>query len=199
MGHFQHKADPKEARARAVTTDLSHYSPLLQAHAAVPDSTSDTNLHALKQQAPEQRLAFLGESWVLVGPPPQGPAAGWSFLTETAYLHVREDGRRFAYDDSYEVWLLRKKSAMSPHTLLIGRASSNDIVIDSPAVSKLHASVSIATSQLVDEGSHNGTSYNGGKLDAGQGCALEDGGVLQLGPHDFYTMSSASLRKLLTT
>lgn len=66
----------------------------------------------------------------------------------------------------------------------LGRARNNDLVINAPSVSKLHAHFMIeddASVRLTDAGSHNGTTVNGKRLAADKPQVLADGDQLVFG------------------
>jgi len=153
----------------------------------------------LKRKTADELQALLGESWVLFGPPSaEAVDEGWSYHTESAYVYTHgTSGRVLAYDDTYEVRLLRKRSAIAPNAIMIGRSPSNDIVIDNSSVSKLHAIIEVANSAVSDAGSRNGTSYNDAPINAGERAFLEDGGLLAIGPLPFYTMSAGEFAALV--
>ncbi|HLF27216.1 MAG TPA: FHA domain-containing protein [Anaerolineae bacterium] len=68
--------------------------------------------------------------------------------------------------------------------LTIGRDPSNDLHLDSPVVSRMHAHVERADAGhvLTDLGSTNGTYVNGRRLDPNAGVTLQPGDVVQIGP-----------------
>jgi hypothetical protein len=88
-----------------------------------------------------------------------------------------------------------KKSDDEDGPILIGRAPSNDIVLDYPRVSKHHATI---TSQegsgfvITDAGSTNGTIVNERQLEKGETVDLANGDRIELGGDfvaTFYTPS----------
>jgi len=72
--------------------------------------------------------------------------------------------------------------ALSAALLTIGRAPTNEVAIDSPKVSRLHAVVERfpAGWSIRDLGSTNGTAVNGKAL--GQSRILRDGDRIEIGP-----------------
>src|SRR6266700_1984409 len=68
----------------------------------------------------------------------------------------------------------------------IGRATDNDVVIDSQHISRYHAQLRwVASSWLVyDLGSTNGTWVDERRLAANEACAVEAGSRLRLGDHE---------------
>ena len=76
------------------------------------------------------------------------------------------------------VYVVDKKS------LSIGRICENDIFLDDPTISSLHASiVSMGDTNcvLIDEGSANGTKVNGRRLNRYQPYRLKEGEKIQVG------------------
>lgn len=80
-------------------------------------------------------------------------------------------------------WLITNSSTipLQPGETVIGRSAEADIVIESPKVSRLHARIVVEADQVVieDLGSTNGTSVNGGRLDAPR--ALLHGDEIRIG------------------
>jgi pSer/pThr/pTyr-binding forkhead associated (FHA) protein len=64
----------------------------------------------------------------------------------------------------------------------VGRTPNNDISIESPAISKLHAVFAIDAARgacaLTDEGATNGTFVNGKRLQQGAATPLRDGDMV---------------------
>jgi hypothetical protein len=81
-------------------------------------------------------------------------------------------------------WL--KKTGRNPFSTMItiGRARNNDIVIETPTVSKLHAYVTTRPEGyfIHDQGSTNGTTVDGRKLGKNDSAALVDGARIELAP-----------------
>lgn len=98
----------------------------------------------------------------LVGTPLEGEgAAGWSF--HTVALKGRFSRAAPGIDLRHAVvFPMRKAGPRFAETLLIGRAASNDVCIDSVGVSKLHARVQVegADLHLRDADSKNGVEVN---------------------------------------
>ena len=67
-------------------------------------------------------------------------------------------------------------------TISIGRAPNNDIIIDNPAVSQLHANISFVNGQFIieDQKSLNGTFVNGKNITK---YVLKDGDSIKIGKH----------------
>jgi pSer/pThr/pTyr-binding forkhead associated (FHA) protein len=88
-------------------------------------------------------------------------------------------------DDGTVVFFLTKTDRNPFSTMItIGRAKNNDIVLEIPTVSKLHAYVVArgGTNLIFDQGSRNGVTVDGRRLGASEGVALKDGAVIQLAP-----------------
>ena len=69
-------------------------------------------------------------------------------------------------------------------TVTIGRTPSNDIVLDSPSVSKFHAYFRVGANgscTLHDPGSKNGTKVNGVRLEKGQPVTVSGGETIVFG------------------
>ena len=70
-----------------------------------------------------------------------------------------------------------------PGTILVGRASSSDVLVDHPSISKLHARIRRApdgTYTLQDAGSRNGTAIAGKPVGSAE-VALPPGATVRLG------------------
>ncbi len=68
--------------------------------------------------------------------------------------------------------------------LSVGRGSENDLTIDDPSVSKIHASLVVnaeARLAVADTGSTNGTFVNGSRIAYGKAIPVEDDAVLKFG------------------
>jgi hypothetical protein len=88
-------------------------------------------------------------------------------------------------DDGTLVFFLTKSDRNPFSTMItIGRAKNNDIILEIPTVSKLHAYVIArgATNLIFDQGSRNGVTVDGRRLGASEGLPLVDGATIQLAP-----------------
>lgn len=130
--------------------------------------------------------ALLGPAQ-LIGTPPEGAESGdWSFQTRAmshgiASVRVGIDLWRAV------IFPVRKTTRTFPHTILIGRAGSSDVLIDHPSISKLHARIRRAPDgsyALQDAGSRNGTELAGKRLGSGE-VSLAPGASLRLGDWSF--------------
>ncbi|MCO6509310.1 MAG: FHA domain-containing protein [Aridibacter famidurans] len=66
----------------------------------------------------------------------------------------------------------------------VGRSGTNDIVIDDPSVSKVHASVALSSSGgivIADTGSTNGTFIGGSRMPYGKAAPLSEGSKIKFG------------------
>ena len=127
---------------------------------------------ATKVSGPQLEAALGAAVWL--GELPEEENA-WTYRTRpgntkmpaevTAQALVRE-----GLMPNLRVWPLRKKhnSVSFQGVLLVGRATSNDVVISHASVSKLHARVNVGPGLLTveDAGSSNGTWLNDRRLDA---------------------------------
>jgi len=123
---------------------------------------------------------------VLVGHIPAEDDGGpWSFRTKESPPPLPPSREGEGLQPSMQVFRLRKSRQTTGFgaAVTLGRASSNDVTIQHPSVSKLHARVTITGEQLTisDAGSSNGTSVAGTVLPAGEERDLPDGSELQLG------------------
>jgi len=72
---------------------------------------------------------------------------------------------------------------LAPHETRIGRAATNDIVLDTGRVSRVHASISVddAFVTITDLGSRNGTFVNGERIES---QTLAHGDTIKIGDCD---------------
>ncbi|AKF02918.1 FHA domain-containing protein [Sandaracinus amylolyticus] len=119
----------------------------------------------------------------LIGTPPEGAEdADWSFQTR-AMSHGAASMRLGIDLWRAVVFPVRKVTKTFPGTMLVGRASSGDVLIDHPSISKLHARIRRApdgTYTLQDAGSRNGTAIDGKPVGA-QEVPLVPGASVRLG------------------
>lgn len=110
--------------------------------------------------ADESALETLLGPAQLIGVPPQDSAAGqWSFQTR-AMSHGAASMK--VGIDLWTAWVfpVRKARSTFAGTILLGRASSSDVLIDHASISKLHARIRRAADgayTITDAGSRNGT------------------------------------------
>lgn len=134
-------------------------------------------------------------SAVLVGPAELGglfdededDEPAWSYMTlQTAPVKAYAGGSRPHGPDSLVYGIVKRSLGPFAETVLVGRSSSNDICIDDPSISKLHARIKRlddGTHQLTDAGSKNGTFHRDERLTAA--LILEDGAPLRFGDRRF--------------
>ncbi len=134
--------------------------------------------------------------WFLVGSPALDEN-DWSFRTGSLKsLQTRPGEDPILIDGHDQCWALRKaKKGAFMDTVLVGRASSNDVQIRDPNVSKLHARVFIRPEGLfiADAGSRNGTKVNGAAVPTGGESPVADGDALGFGDRIFYLFSASRL------
>ncbi|MBW2461731.1 MAG: FHA domain-containing protein [Deltaproteobacteria bacterium] len=124
----------------------------------------------------------------------------WSFQTLAAGVIPKVGDDPLTSFRIGEVYGLKKaaKGAFAT-TLLVGRASSNDVSIDDNSLSKLHARIKLAadgTMTISDSGSMNGTMLNEEPVSSTP-VALAAGDVLQLGSRIFMVYEIARFRRLV--
>jgi hypothetical protein len=125
-----------------------------------------------KELSKETFVARLG-AFVLVGRRREHGFFGDDEKSSQPWMFVtRADAARFGSSapvrtelaDASPVYVLQQKRESLSSRLLVGRASSNDVCIDVPGVSKLHARIHVAPNgalTLTDAGSSNGTTVDG--------------------------------------
>ena len=116
-------------------------------------------------RAPSPDLLEELGAWVLVGPPLASRADDWSYRTISAERLRDGDGsEEVLFEAAFLVLPVRKrsKSGAFASTVLIGRATTNDVCIMHQSISKLHARVRLThgAALLSDAGSSNGTFLN---------------------------------------
>lgn len=99
------------------------------------------------------------------------------------------------------------KSARNPYEnfIFVGRASTCDIVLRDPSVSKTHAvlehdpsAAPDASWRIRDNGSHNGTWVNGRKLTPRDPVMLVGGDALVLGAYPAYVILPDAMRRIIS-
>lgn len=112
----------------------------------------------------------------------------WSFQTAIAGVIPKEGDDHLPSFRLGEVYGLKKASrGVFASTVLLGRASSNDVTIDDASLSKLHARIHLAgdgAMTISDSGSRNGTVLNEKSVDS-TATPLADGDNLKLGNRTF--------------
>jgi hypothetical protein len=148
-------------------------------------------------------VASLGEA-VLVGRVPAEDDGGWQFRTsagKAVALPPMLDGSGFSRESM--LWPLRKMPGSPPPKdwIIVGRASSNDVVVVHSTVSKVHGRVQLQSpgkAIYVDAGSSNGSSVGLSKLPAESPHPIHDGEILSLGNVALTFMWKSSLLRVLT-
>jgi len=145
----------------------------------------------------EEVLAELGE-YVLVGETTEDEPKAWAFATSgmVSPAIAQQVGLGFDFERGVVIPLVKRTSTF-PHVILIGRARSNDVRIDDPSVSKLHARARIIRGgfDLEDAGSRNGTWVD--EKDIQTGIAVGRGDRVRFGQRAFMVHEAAELVDLL--
>ena len=82
---------------------------------------------------------------------------------------------------------VNRNIVLNKTTLTVGRCPSNDLIIESNLVSKLHAKILVADSLIIDLQSRNGTFVNGVRIH-NEHFKLSNGDVLRFGEyHEEFT------------
>lgn len=171
------------------------------------DHLTVSSLQPLAAQGAASFARKLG-GWVLVGHVPDA-SGDWSYRTGsvTSSRSVRAvrgaDGELEAMiDTGWSVFVVKKApgNATFAHTVLIGRASTNDVVLSHSSVSKLHARVQLSRDGLVlsDAGSSNGTIVNGDQLRSGEEVGLVSGDLVRFGSVALQLFAPEQLCSILT-
>lgn len=95
--------------------------------------------------------------------------------------------------------LIQKRTAVYLDRISVGRTRNNDIVIDHPKVSKLHAHFSVTGAgevTLTDRGSSNGTFVENAPLTQMQPAALFDGASIHFWQLQFRFYTAAGAHRL---
>ncbi len=139
---------------------------------------------------------------VLIGPKPDDAArpAVFQFATEHARRSIPSPIDQLL--DGLVYRLQKKPGARLSDVVLVGRASSNDVVVEDSSISKLHARVAIEPSgalRVSDAKSTNGTFVDGRQLGDGESVVLRAGSELRLGDvalrvHDTRTLLDVASR-----
>jgi len=143
-------------------------------------------------------------AWCLVGMVPDDEGdEGWSYRTGAVKTvrptRVSTGGAAVLIDESWGVWPLQKRPGTAfPDTILVGRATTNDVCIVDGGISKLHARVRLAGDEvwIADAASSNGTAVNGESVGQ-QEVALADGDLVRFGSRVFQLFSPAHLAAIV--
>lgn len=153
-----------------------------------------------------QRFAAEGDSWldelgafVLVGSPRLNARRQWSFATQRVGQTIPPSETAEAPLDVADsvVFPVRKVGRTFASTILVGRATSNDIAVDHNTVSKLHARLRFEDDYLLveDAGSRNGTWVEGDRVSSA--CPLYAGDTVRFGSCTFEVYARARFETLL--
>jgi FHA domain len=143
---------------------------------------------------------WLGEL-VLVGPPQNKNQDEWSYRTNASRsIPIGDKGPRALFEEDYAVYPLRKrKPGPFADTVLIGRTSTNDVVIADTGISKLHARIKRkgdGTFMIEDAQSSNGTFLRGQRLLPDLPKPLRAGDTLAFGPRSFHVFDAAGIYRV---
>lgn len=159
-----------------------------------------------------QFVATYPHFWLLVEAAKQSPSRGMVFDTiapgqqmtagalSQAMLRIL-DGDVRANPQRYELYAISKTSR-NPWTdrVLIGRAPNNDVVLDNPSVSKVHAYITQqgSSAQIASYETRNPTKVGATTvLPNGPNVSLPDGADLQIGLLRARYLSTSALHRLL--
>lgn len=148
----------------------------------------------------EHLLRRLGQ-FALVGSVALGDSvdSSWSFTTDVRAPSGARPAARIDLAEAAVYPVLKRSSTFFPTTILVGRASSNDVVLDHPSVSKLHARLRLTDHGfwVEDAGSQNGSSLDGEPIT--EPVVAEPGDQLQFGDLAFLVLDSRTLAGQLGT
>jgi hypothetical protein len=139
-------------------------------------------------------------TWCLVGMVPEDDDDdGWCYRTGAVKAvrptKVPTGGAAVLIDERWGVWPLQKRAGTPfPDTILVGRATTNDVCIVDSGISKLHARIRLVGGEvwIADASSSNGTAVNGESIGR-QEVALADGDLVRFGSRVFQLLSPAHL------
>ena len=137
--------------------------------------------------------------FALVGEREDEDPDGWSFATTT--MDEPSGVGQLGFDlDRGIVYAVRKLGATFADTVLVGRSRSNDIRIDHPSVSKLHARIRLGAGsfELEDAGSRNGTWHDTGRVEK-EPVEVFPGDFLRFGSCRFVVHETKRLLEILAT
>jgi pSer/pThr/pTyr-binding forkhead associated (FHA) protein len=155
--------------------------------------------HGLTEEAFVETLG----GWALVGPPVVVSDDEWSYrtLSSRTVQDISPDGELIIMRDTHVVHVLKKgRPGPFADTVLIGRSSSNDVVLEHTSVSKLHARAKLDANgnpTLSDAGSSNGTKIAGEGLPPGEWRPLTSGDVVAFGSCMYNALEPKRLYKML--
>lgn len=144
-------------------------------------------------------------AWHLVGMMPDDDSDdAWTFRTGVVKtvrpVRVNTGELPVLIDESWGAWpLVKRQGTAFADTVLIGRATTNDVCIVDSSISKLHARVRITGGGLwlSDASSSNGTIVNGDEIPAGDETPLSTGDLVRFGARVFQVFSPGHLTTVL--
>ena len=153
-------------------------------------------------ERPSEMRAELGRALLLLAPVPKENSSEWSFRTRTlgrVHMTTPEGHRLMLSKDDRVYPLLPKVGKSFANTILIGRASTNDVQLEHSSVSKLHARIEIGADEfrLFDAEASNPTVAGMAEIEP-TGLVLSEGTVISWGACSGYFMSSDTFLSLLT-
>ncbi len=144
---------------------------------------------------------------VLVGPAAASPGiehdAGdaWSFETKVTGGAPTPPPMLRGPFEQHEVYTLRKSRAgFFPNVIMVGRAASNDIVLDDASLSKLHARLKPLSQDrflVTDAGSTYGTFVGATRLAKNEEAEVTHGDHIRFGDRPFKLFDTARLHTVL--
>lgn len=144
-------------------------------------------------------------TWMLIGMMPEDDATdAWSYRTGAIKtvrpVRIATNEAAVLIDESWGAWPLSKRGqTVFANTILVGRATTNDVCIVDGSISKLHARVRRGGGALwlSDAGSSNGTVVNGDGIAAGDEVLLSTGDLVRFGARVFQVFSPEHLTTVL--
>jgi len=121
----------------------------------------------------------------------------WAFATSSGLCEPLDDPM-VSFRESLVYGIRKARPGPFADTVLVGRASSNDVCIQDPSLSKLHARFHLRPGgivQLSDSSSKNGTWLNGHRLAPNKPVDVKPGDEVQFGVR---TLSVYSIPRLHT-
>lgn len=155
--------------------------------------------------SPEILIDKLGP-YVLVGPssafaddkPTRDTRDGWTF--ETKMTGGSPAAMLTDSFESHEVYALKKSRTFFRKVIMVGRAASNDVVIEGPSISKLHARLKPLPEGgflISDAGSKYGTFVGSDRLGENEEREIGHGDHIRFGNRPFKLFETERFHKLL--
>jgi pSer/pThr/pTyr-binding forkhead associated (FHA) protein len=158
--------------------------------------TSIRELIELAQHTSDSGFADRVGSLVLVGPDGDHDPDEWSYGTQSG-AGPKENNPLAQLLDSVAFGMRKGDGTSFSRTVLIGRAASNDVRIDDPSISKLHARFDLQSRELSDAKSRNGTFVEEHRLEAGKAAVLSRGSNVRFGDRSFRVYDALRLHSML--